>query len=102
MLQRKEHLCIWSVSPVCALREVLAGILPSAYNACMHALQDFFETRLLSMDTDFRVLSATHQGKLPGIDIAQVRIMAVPCHYCHRLSAQVTRVWLHCWWSGRV
>ena len=39
-------------------------------------MQDFFETRLLSMDTDFRVLSATHLGKLPGIDIAQVRRMA--------------------------
>jgi hypothetical protein len=38
---------------------------------CM--MQDFFETRLLSMDTDFRVLSAGHLGKLPGIDIAQVR-----------------------------
>lgn len=35
-------------------------------------MQDFFETRLLSMDTDFRVLSASHLGKLPGIDIAQV------------------------------
>jgi len=37
-------------------------------------MQDFFETRLLSMDTDFRVLSSTHLGKLPGIDIAQVKI----------------------------
>ena len=40
-------------------------------------MQDFFETRLLSMDTDFRVLSATHLGKLPGIDIAQVSRVAV-------------------------
>ena len=36
------------------------------------AAQDFFETRLLSMDTDFRVLSADYLGGLPGIDIAQV------------------------------
>lgn len=35
-------------------------------------MQDFFETRLLSMDTDFRVMSANQLGKLPGIDIAQV------------------------------
>lgn len=51
----------------------------------VNALQDFFETRLLSMDTDFRVLSATHLGKLPGIDIAQVRRMAVSCRCYHRL-----------------
>ena len=30
------------------------------------ATQDFFETRLLSMDTDFRVLSADYLGALPA------------------------------------
>ena len=44
----------------------------------MCAVQDFFETRLLSMDTDFRVLSAGYLGGLPGIDIAQVRCMPAP------------------------
>ena len=42
------------------------------------ATQDFFETRLLSMDTDFRVLSADYLGGLPGIDIAQVWHMPAP------------------------
>lgn len=34
--------------------------------------QDLFETRLLSMDTDFRMFSSDYMGRLPGIDIAQV------------------------------
>jgi hypothetical protein len=35
-------------------------------------MQDFFESRLLSMDTDFRMFSGDYLGRLPGIDIAQV------------------------------
>lgn len=35
-------------------------------------MQDFFESRLMSMDTDFRLFSADYLGRLPGIDIAQV------------------------------
>jgi hypothetical protein len=39
---------------------------------CMPPKQDFFETRVLSMDTDFRVFSSDYLGSLPGIDIAQI------------------------------
>ena len=42
--------------------------------------QDFFETRLLSMDTDFRVLSSDYLGSLPGIDIAQVCLPLTGLH----------------------
>ncbi|CAL8464405.1 g3940 [Coccomyxa elongata] len=34
--------------------------------------QDLFESRALSMDTDFRMFSSDYFGSLPGIDIAQV------------------------------
>ncbi|KAK9905035.1 hypothetical protein WJX75_008341 [Coccomyxa subellipsoidea] len=34
--------------------------------------QDLFESRILSMDTDFRMFSSDYHGSLPGIDIAQV------------------------------
>lgn len=34
--------------------------------------QDFFESRVISMDTDFRMFSAAHLGTLPGIDLATV------------------------------
>ena len=47
------------------------------------AAQDFFETRLLSMDTDFRVLSADYLGALPGIDIAQVSAHGLPLTVLH-------------------
>lgn len=39
---------------------------------CDSPAQDFFETRALSMDTDFRMFSADYLGSLPGIDVAQV------------------------------
>lgn len=35
-------------------------------------MQDFFDSRLLAMDTDFRTLSAQHWGKLPGVDLAYI------------------------------
>lgn len=35
-------------------------------------LQDFFDSRLLAMDTDFRIFSAQHHGSLPGIDLAYI------------------------------
>ena len=35
-------------------------------------LQDFFESRVLAMDTDFRMFSAQHHGNLPGIDLAYI------------------------------
>ena len=35
-------------------------------------MQDFFDARLLSMDTDFRMFSARHLGSLPGLDLAHV------------------------------
>jgi hypothetical protein len=34
--------------------------------------QDLFESRVISMDTDFRMFSAGHLGALPGIDLATV------------------------------
>jgi len=34
--------------------------------------QDLFESRVISMDTDFRMFSAGHLGTLPGIDLATV------------------------------
>lgn len=39
---------------------------------CMPGAQDLFESRALSMDTDFRMFSSDYFGSLPGIDIAQV------------------------------
>lgn len=35
-------------------------------------MQDFFDSRILAMDTDFRMLSAQHYGNLPGIDLAYI------------------------------
>lgn len=35
-------------------------------------MQDFFDSRLLAMDTDFRIFSAQHHGTLPGIDLAYI------------------------------
>ena len=35
-------------------------------------MQDFFDTRLLAMDTDFRMFSSQHHGSFPGIDIAYI------------------------------
>lgn len=37
-----------------------------------HPFQDFFDSRLLAMDTDFRIFSAQHHGSLPGIDLAYI------------------------------
>ncbi|KAK9839614.1 hypothetical protein WJX81_000975 [Elliptochloris bilobata] len=34
--------------------------------------QDLFESRVISMDTDFRMFSAAQMGSLPGIDLATV------------------------------
>lgn len=38
----------------------------------LSAVQDFFDSRLLKMDTDFRMFSSQHHGNLPGIDIAYI------------------------------
>ena len=35
-------------------------------------VQDFFDSRILAMDTDFRMFSAQHHGNLPGIDLAYI------------------------------
>ena len=34
--------------------------------------QEFFESRIIPADTDFRMLSSAHHGAYPGVDIATI------------------------------
>lgn len=62
-------------------------------------VQDFFESRVISMDTDFRMFSAAHLGSLPGVDLATVLDGAPAlCRTASRVCIGTAMLHLGCAW----